>query len=73
MTMRRVSELDHAFNRHDIGRFFAANRRYCLNNNYTKTNDVRDKTLLMAKAAKELPSGCRYLDGGGYGSGYCRR
>lgn len=56
MTMRRVSELDHAFNRHDIGRFFAANRRYCLNNNYTKTNDVRDKTLLMAKAAKELPA-----------------
>jgi phosphoglycolate phosphatase-like HAD superfamily hydrolase len=55
MTMRRVVELEHAFNRYDLGRFFAADRRYCLGNHYVKTTDVKDKPLLMARAFKELP------------------
>lgn len=55
MTMRRVRELDEAFNRCDLGHFFPENRRYCLPNDYVKTGDVKDKPLLMAKALAELP------------------
>jgi phosphoglycolate phosphatase-like HAD superfamily hydrolase len=54
MTMRRVVELDHALSRHDLGRFFPSDRRYCLSNHYVKTTDIKDKPLLMAKAMKEL-------------------
>jgi phosphoglycolate phosphatase-like HAD superfamily hydrolase len=56
MTMRRVRELDEAFDRYDLGRFFPSDRRYCLANDYVKTGDVKDKPLLMEKALKELPS-----------------
>ncbi|MEB3148026.1 MAG: HAD family hydrolase [Sphaerospermopsis kisseleviana] len=55
MTMRRVRELDYAFNKYDLGQFFAENRRYCLSNDYVKNRDIDDKPLLMAKAIKELP------------------
>ena len=55
MTMRRVRELDEAFNRCNLGRFFPEDRRYCLPNDYVKTGDVKDKPLLMAKALAELP------------------
>jgi phosphoglycolate phosphatase-like HAD superfamily hydrolase len=55
MTMRRVRELDYAFRKYDLERFFLENRRYCLSNNYVKTRDVDDKPLLMARAIKELP------------------
>ncbi len=55
MTMRRVRELDYAFNQHDLGRFFPRNRCYCLTNDYVKTRDVDDKPLLMEKALVELP------------------
>ncbi|NJR22147.1 MAG: HAD family hydrolase [Richelia sp. CSU_2_1] len=55
MTMRRVRELDEAFNRCNLGHFFPENRRYCLPNDYVKTGDVKDKPLLMAKALAELP------------------
>ncbi|MDZ8259918.1 HAD family hydrolase [Nostoc sp. ChiQUE01b] len=55
MTMRRVRELDYAFQKHDLGRFFPENRCYCLNNDYVKTRDIEDKPLLMARALKELP------------------
>lgn len=55
MTMRRVRELDEAFDRYDLGRFFPNDRRYCLANDYVKTADVKDKPLLMEKALKELP------------------
>ena len=55
MTMRRVSELDYAFNKYDLGRFFPENRRYCLSNDYVKTRDIEDKPLLMARALEELP------------------
>jgi phosphoglycolate phosphatase-like HAD superfamily hydrolase len=56
MTMRRVRELDYAFQKHDLGRFFPENRCYCLSNDYVKTRDIEDKPLLMARALKELPS-----------------
>ena len=55
LTMRRVRELDEAFNRCNLGQFFPENRRYCLPNDYVKTGDVKDKPLLMAKALSELP------------------
>ncbi|PSF39526.1 haloacid dehalogenase [Aphanothece hegewaldii CCALA 016] len=55
MTMRRVRELDAAFNQYDLARFFAPNRRYCLSNDYLKTADTKDKPLLMERALKELP------------------
>ena len=55
MTMRRVRELDEAFNRCNLGKFFPEDRRYCLPNDYVKTGDVKDKPLLMAKALAQLP------------------
>ncbi|MEA5505258.1 HAD family hydrolase [Halotia wernerae UHCC 0503] len=55
MTMRRVWELDYAFKKHDLGRFFPENRCYCLSNDYVKTRDIADKPLLMARALEELP------------------
>lgn len=54
MTMRRVRELDYAFERYDLGRFFPKNRCYCLSNDYVKTRDVDDKPLLMERALVEL-------------------
>jgi phosphoglycolate phosphatase-like HAD superfamily hydrolase len=54
MTMRRVWELDYAFKKYDLGRFFPENRCYCLSNDYVKTRDIEDKPLLMARALKEL-------------------
>ena len=32
MTMRRVRELDYAFDKYNLGQFFPENRRYCLSN-----------------------------------------
>lgn len=55
MTMRRVRELDYAFDRHNLGRFFPKNRCYCLSDDYVKTRDVDDKPLLMERALAELP------------------
>lgn len=55
MTMRRVRELEYAFERHDLGRFFPKNRCYCLSNDYKKTRDIDDKPLLMERALVELP------------------
>lgn len=55
MTMRRVRELEYAFDKHDLGRFFPKNRCYCLSNDYVKTRDIDDKPLLMERALAELP------------------
>jgi phosphoglycolate phosphatase-like HAD superfamily hydrolase len=55
MTMRRVRELHDAFDRYDLDRFFPADRRYCLSNDYVKTTDVQDKPRLMQRALAELP------------------
>jgi phosphoglycolate phosphatase-like HAD superfamily hydrolase len=56
MTMRRMLELEYAFNRHNLERFFPKNRCYCLNNDYVKTRDIDDKPLLMERAIAELPA-----------------
>lgn len=56
MTMRKEKELNSAFERYDLGRFFPVDRRYCLSNDYVKTADIKEKPLLMAKALKELPA-----------------
>jgi phosphoglycolate phosphatase-like HAD superfamily hydrolase len=56
MTMRRVRELDYAFNKYNLSQFFPINRRYCLSNDYVKTRDIEDKPLLMAQALAELPA-----------------
>lgn len=63
MTMRRVSELDEAFNRCDLGRFFKPERRYCLSDTYVKTGDVKDKPLLMQRAQAELPPARTWMVG----------
>jgi len=55
MTMRRVWELDYAFKKYDLDRFFPENRCYCLSNDYVKTRDIEDKPLLMARALEDLP------------------
>ncbi len=55
MTMRRAWELDYAFKKYDLGRFFPENRCYCLSNDYVKTRDVEDKPLLMTRALAEIP------------------
>lgn len=55
LTMRRVLELDYAFNRCDLERFFPKNRCYQLSNDYVKTRDIDDKPLLMEQALAELP------------------
>jgi len=55
MTMRRVRELDEAFDRIDLRRFFPPSQRYCLGNDYVKTGDTKDKPLLMERAIAELP------------------
>jgi phosphoglycolate phosphatase-like HAD superfamily hydrolase len=63
MTMRRVKELDDALNRYDLGKFFAPDRRYCLSNDYSKTNDIGDKTQLMSRALLELPPADTWMVG----------
>ena len=56
MTMRKETELNAAFEKYDLAKFFPPNRRYCLGNDYVKTADIKDKPLLMARALKELPT-----------------
>ncbi|MDZ7958723.1 MAG: HAD family hydrolase [Aulosira sp. DedQUE10] len=56
MTMRRVRELDYAFQKFQLNKFFPENRCYCLTNDYVKTRDIEDKPLLMARAIEELPA-----------------
>lgn len=56
MTMRRFRELDYAFTRHDLGRFFPEERCYFIENDYEKTQDTQDKPLLMKRAITELPA-----------------
>lgn len=56
MTMRRVKELEIAFEKYDLRRFFPPDSCYCLSDDYVKTTDVKDKPLLMERAIQELPS-----------------
>ncbi len=55
LTMRRVSELEYAFKKYDLERFFPKDRCYRLANDYVKTRDIDDKPQLMAGALAELP------------------
>jgi phosphoglycolate phosphatase-like HAD superfamily hydrolase len=55
MTMRRVRELEPVLEQHDLGRFFPADRRFCLSNDYVKTGDTKDKPKLMERAIATLP------------------
>jgi phosphoglycolate phosphatase-like HAD superfamily hydrolase len=50
VTMRRTRELEPALARFDLAQFFPVTRRYCLPNDYAKSNDVFDKRLLLAEA-----------------------
>jgi phosphoglycolate phosphatase-like HAD superfamily hydrolase len=54
MTLRRTCELNAAFNQFDLARFFPADCRYCLGDEYQKQGDIKDKTQLMAQALSEL-------------------
>lgn len=54
MTLRRNSELNAAFERYHLDRFFAPEHRYCLADDYQKQGDILDKTQLMAQALAEL-------------------
>jgi phosphoglycolate phosphatase-like HAD superfamily hydrolase len=55
VTLRRVSELNYAFQQYDLGKFFPKNRCFCLTDDYLKTTDIEDKPLLMQKVINELP------------------
>ncbi|PSP19625.1 MAG: haloacid dehalogenase [Cyanobacteria bacterium QS_8_64_29] len=55
LTMRRHQELAFALDRFGLERFFPPQQCYCLGNAAVKTGDVRDKSLLMARALAELP------------------
>lgn len=55
LTMRRIKELDYAFESFDLSRFFPENRCYSLSNDYRKTRDIDDKPVLMAEALTKLP------------------
>ena len=55
MTMRRVRELEPVLLQYDLARFFPADRRFCLSNDYVKTGDTKDKPKLMERAIATLP------------------
>ncbi|WP_287127697.1 HAD family hydrolase [Candidatus Cyanaurora vandensis] len=49
VTMRRTRELEPTLEQFDLARFFPSESRYCLANDYHKSNDVHDKQLLLAR------------------------
>ncbi len=55
MTMRRHKELQPVLIAHKLDVYFPRSHRYCLTDNYRKTDDVTDKTNLMAQALAVLP------------------
>lgn len=57
LTMRRIRELDYAFNRYNLHRFFPEESCYRLPNDYVKTRDIDDKPLLMERALGALAPG----------------
>jgi phosphoglycolate phosphatase-like HAD superfamily hydrolase len=54
MTLRRTRELEPAFDRYDLGRFFPLDCRYCLANDYLKQGDIPAKKQLLTQALSEL-------------------
>lgn len=55
MTMRRERELLPVLTRYDLHRFFQSDRIFCLKNDHIKTQDIKDKPKLMARAIANLP------------------
>jgi len=56
LTMRRESELEFAFDKTLPKSYFPETHIYCVSDDYRKSSDVHDKTLLLEKALTELPS-----------------
>jgi phosphoglycolate phosphatase-like HAD superfamily hydrolase len=54
MTLRRTCELNVAFEQYGLDRFFPIDHRYCLEDDYQKQGDIKDKTQLMVQALAEL-------------------
>ena len=54
MTMRRTCELNVAFDRYNLRRFFPHPYCYCLSDSHNKQCDIQDKTNLMTRAIKDL-------------------
>jgi phosphoglycolate phosphatase-like HAD superfamily hydrolase len=54
MTMRRTCELNVAFDRYNLGRFFPHPYCYCLSDTHHKQGDIQDKTNLMTIALTDL-------------------
>ncbi|WP_414552542.1 HAD family hydrolase [Anabaena sp. CCY 0017] len=57
ITMRRVKELEFAFNSYNLKQlkqFFPEHQIYCVSDDYIKTHDIEDKPLLLEKALAEL-------------------
>lgn len=55
LTMRRIKELDYAFESFNLSRFFPENRCYRISNDYPKIRDIEDKPILMGEALAKLP------------------
>jgi phosphoglycolate phosphatase-like HAD superfamily hydrolase len=55
MTLRRESELNFALQQYNLEHLFEQERRFCLGDDYLKTNDVADKSCLMQQAVQQLP------------------
>jgi phosphoglycolate phosphatase-like HAD superfamily hydrolase len=56
MTMRRVRELEPVLEKYNLARFFPPSHRFCLENDYVKTGDTKDKPKLMERAIATLPA-----------------
>jgi phosphoglycolate phosphatase-like HAD superfamily hydrolase len=54
MTMRRTCELNVAFDRYNLSRFFPHPHCYCLSDTHHKQGDIQDKTNLMTIALTAL-------------------
>lgn len=54
ITMRRERELFPVLAKYDLLRFFESDRIFCLKDDYVKTQDIKDKPLLMAQAIASL-------------------
>jgi phosphoglycolate phosphatase-like HAD superfamily hydrolase len=54
MTMRRTCELNVAFDRYHLRRFFPQPYCYCLSDSHHKQGDIQDKTNLMTQALIDL-------------------
>lgn len=54
ITMRRLRELDFALERFGLSDLFPPQHRYCIGNDFVKTQDHLDKPVLMAQALAKI-------------------